>query len=191
MSSNFRKPEIERQLVKTLISDPMLAKKKVISETWFVNNPYRMIVSYLNFYQGQYTTEEKVQLKLKSEPIAKKINVDKVFADLYNVPAAKDVDSLIDNLHLTYQKRKLAILGEKVSDDPSQENIDNLVKTRDELKSTAISSKEMFLNASKNVLKSLNTPKDNFIKTYPKLDQMLNGGLTGNQLFIIGASLRF
>ena len=113
MSSNFKKPEVERQLVKTLISDPMLAKKKVISETWFVNNPYRMIVSYLNFYQGQYTTEEKVQLKLKSEPIAKKINVDKVFADLYNVPAAKDVDSLIDNLHLTYQKRKLAILGEK------------------------------------------------------------------------------
>ena len=166
MSSNFKKPEVERQLVKTLISDPMLAKKKVISETWFTNNPYRMIVSYLNFYQGQYTTEEKVQLKLKSEPIAKKINVDKVFADLYNVPAAKDVDSLIDNLHLTYQKRKLAILGEKVSNDPSQENIDNLVKTRDELKSTAVSSKEMFLNASKNVLKSLNTPKDNFIKTY-------------------------
>ena len=63
-----------------------------------------MIVSYLNFYQGQYTTKEKVQLKLKSEPIAKKINVDKIFADLYNVPAAKDVDSLIDNLHLTYQK---------------------------------------------------------------------------------------
>lgn len=187
MSSNFRKPEVERQLVKTLISDPMLAKKKVISETWFTNNPYRMIVSYLNFYQGQYTTAEKVQLKLKSEPIAKKINVDKVFADLYNVPAAKDVDSLIDNLHLTYQKRKLSILGEKVSNDPSQENIDNLVKTRDELKSTAISSKEMFLNASKNVLKSLNTPKDNFIKTYPKLDQMFNGGLTGNQLFIIGA----
>ena len=81
----------------------------------------------------------------------------------------------------------MAILGEKVSNDPSQENIDNLVKTRDELKSTAVSSKEMFLNASKNVLKSLNTPKDNFIKTYPKLDQMLNGGLTGNQLFIIGA----
>lgn len=187
MSSNFRKPEVERQLVKTLISDPMLAKKKVISETWFTNNPYRMIVSYLNFYQGQYTTEEKVQLKLKSEPIAKKINVDKVFADLYNVPEAKDVDSLIDNLHLTYQKRKLSILGEKVSNDPSQENIDNLVKTRDELKSTAVSSKEMFLNASKNVLKSLNTPKDNFIKTYPKLDQMFNGGLTGNQLFIIGA----
>ena len=46
----------------------------------------------------------KVQLKLKSEPIAKKINVDKIFADLYNVPVAKDVDSLIDNLHLTYQK---------------------------------------------------------------------------------------
>ncbi|MBU9788927.1 helicase DnaB [Lentilactobacillus sp. G22-6] len=187
MQTNQVIPDIERKAMWFLINQPQVLNSETVDEKWFSNNSYRILASYINMWAGQYDNADQIAAAFGDTPFGKKLNVQGIFKSIQSVRIPTDAHGTFQQLRQEFYKAEIKSAAMNVFKDPSSFNMDHLDELRNQANQKDDATDNESYKMADDALRELESPQAHFLKTYPDLDNLLGGGLTANQLMIIGA----
>ncbi|GHP13002.1 replicative DNA helicase [Lentilactobacillus fungorum] len=187
MQTNKAVPEIERKSMWFLINQPQILNSETVDEKWFTNNSFRILTSYINMWAGQYENADQIAAAFGETPFGKKYDVQKAIQSIQSVEMPTDAHATFLQLRQAFYHNEMKSAAMNVFKDPSGFNIDHLEELRKQADQKDDATDNEAYKMADEALRELDDPQTHFVKTYPSLDSLLGGGLTANQLMIIGA----
>ncbi|ANK59844.1 DnaB-like helicase C-terminal domain-containing protein [Loigolactobacillus backii] len=181
---------LERSIIATLINSPGLIKLGKIEAEWFAPN-YRNIVKTLIQENGDFSGSAEFVSKFNFQHGGEISNdtwdaiLQYDFSQNEHVSQLYEADIIL--MRNQHQRIEAASAAFDYASDPNTNNLDRLKKQLDMVNnkiSKPHKSMSQLYDEMKTKLYS-DTPEG--IKTYSNLDDALNGGIRGNNLFVIGA----
>lgn len=180
--------EVEQSIIIALLHDPELTETISINSDWFVDQNYRALFEALNELHGADISLLSIWGKARS--------IDKRFGLSYDnlnelhrlYITAANLQSDVAALHKLAMKRDLDNAIEKYRQNPFGDTRQELTDALNHLNQVGEDVDTGSLaDTAKELDYMLTHAAPAGIKTYPKLDKLLSGGLYGSMLLTIGA----
>lgn len=187
MNPQNKMPDIEKKAIHIMVEHPEIVLNTEIDEKWFSNNQLRTLASFINLWNAQYTNADEIQAQFSETPFGKRMNCEALFSLIENVPDAYDYSAVFKTLRANYYKRNLQDSAANIVKDPCDFTVNHLLGVYQEANQTDNNAALDKQKVTDELLRDLEQPVKNWIKTFPKFDRLLGGGLGSDQLLIIGA----
>lgn len=178
---------IEKEIVSGLLFKPNQIKTLNVEPKWFARKNLREIVDTLqnleepNLMMGELLEEIQKQYPMTTNSL-------EVLDSLRNEGIGVDVDSRGTRLHSRYLSDRVAKASAKYASYPDPKNFDALQDAINEKLNAETPEHDGTLDeAFEQLFYKLENDVEQGIRTYPRIDDTLGGGMRGGQLITIGA----
>jgi replicative DNA helicase len=179
----------ENWIIGQLATKPRLIHSVPIKPEWFGDANAQALVRLMVKLDGDWLGEMDLARKFELENKAAAKSIDWMTIDQsqnFRYPLA----SVVGTLQKQYTVGRAQRAATQFAQDPSAENASNLAAAFEQMNQSGNRIKgeqlsELMAQYIQDIQES--TKKDSMIKTMPRLNNLLGGGLSGGQLIIIGA----
>lgn len=178
--------EYEIGVLAGLISNPSLIVSTVVLPDYFPTPSYRHLCEFLNSRAGDFSDWHEIKPYFDAKYPHNLTNEDwDYIADAYLGVGV--FNSYLTVLRQHYNKLQAQTSADIYSNDPSDDNLDDLKISIANLDEPSAIKAETAEDMQNGLEYELTHDLPDGIKTYASLDDALNGGLRGGNLFVIGA----
>lgn len=178
---------IEKEIVSGLLFKPNKIKTLNVEPKWFARKELREIVDTMqklkepNLTMGELLEEIQALYPLTS-------NTLDTLDNLRSEGIGKDLESLEDRLHKRYLSDQVARASADYAAYPDPKNFDKLQLAMDKKMEAETTENDGTLDrAFEDLFYKLENDVEQGIRTYPRIDDTLGGGMRGGMLITIGA----
>ncbi|WP_225442044.1 DnaB-like helicase C-terminal domain-containing protein [Lentilactobacillus hilgardii] len=187
MNSRNKMPDIEKKAIHIMIEHPDVVLSTNVEEKWFSNNHLRELASFINYWFGRYTNADEIRAQFCETPFGKRMDCEALFAYLSKIPDPYDYPAVFKTLRADYYKRSLQSSAANIVKEPCEFTVNHLWGIYQEANQTDNNATFDKQQVTDELLRDLDEPVKSWIKTFPKFDRLLGGGLGSDQLLIVGA----
>lgn len=179
----------ENWIIGQLATKPRLIHSVPIKPEWFGDANAKALVRLMVKLDGDWLGEMDLARKFELENKAAARRIDWVTIDQsqnFRYP----LESVIGTLHKRYTVSQAQYAAAQFAREPTDDKAQELLATINQMsQSNSQNNGEQLSKLMADYIHDVQQPqkKDRMIKTMPKLNQLLGGGLSGGQLIIIGA----
>lgn len=179
-------PEIS--LVASLLIDPKLINNLDINPDWIETESLREILVAIQQTEGQTEYLSDLQKIIKQNNALSRVDIDELIMLKNSEPTAENAPFLTKTVHKNYVEKMLARYTKQYSLSQEPKFLESIRIFTDELNALQVQKSDGKISAGyQEFIERLKGTEDPFIKTFPKLDLTLGGGLQGGELVIVGA----
>ena len=178
---------IEKEIVSGLLFKPNKIKTLNIEPKWFARKELREIVDTMqklkepNLTMGELLEEIQALYPLTS-------NTLDTLDNLRSEGIGKDLESLEDRLHKRYLSDQVARASADYAAYPDPKNFEKLQRAMDKkIEAETVENDGTLDKAFEDLFYKLENDVEQGIRTYPRIDDTLGGGMRGGMLITIGA----
>ena len=178
---------IEKEIVSGLLFKPNKIKTLNVEPKWFARKELREIVDTMqklkepNLTMGELLEEIQALYPLTS-------NTLDTLDNLRSEGIGKDLESLEDRLHKRYLSDQVARASADYAAYPDPKNFEKLQRAMDKkIEAETVENDGTLDKAFEDLFYKLENDVEQGIRTYPRIDDTLGGGMRGGMLITIGA----
>lgn len=178
----------EMSLVASLLIDPKLINNLDINPDWIETESLREILVAIQQTEGQTEYLSDLQKIIKQNNALSRVDIDELIMLKNSEPTAENAPYLAKTVHKNYVEKMLARYTKQYSLSQEPKFLESIRIFTDELNALQVQKSDGKISAGyQEFIERLKGTEDPFIKTFPKLDLTLGGGLQGGELVIVGA----
>lgn len=178
----------EMSLVASLLIDPKLIQNLDINPDWVETESLKEILVAIQQTKGQTEYLSDIQKIIKQNNALSQVDIDELIMLKNSEPTAENAPYLAKTVHKNYVEKMLAKYAKQYSLSQEPKFLESIRLFTDELNALQVQKSDGQISAGyQEFIERLKGAEDPFIRTFPKLDLTLGGGLQGGELVIVGA----